>query len=83
MVKFFLEHMLNIRDRSKKEKLFNFIKGLIPLTSIKLQRQKLIDLDTKMGAGRCLMDYLLEPREDWPKGNIQSNAKGNRPFKPT
>lgn len=75
--------MLNIRDRSKKEKLFNFMKGLIPLTSIKLQRQKLIDLDTKMGAGRCLMDYLLELREDWPQGHIQSNAKGNRPFKPT
>ncbi|KAL2531397.1 Uncharacterized protein Adt_04748 [Abeliophyllum distichum] len=56
-VKTFSGHMLDIRDMSEKDKLFTFVEGLKPWARTELQRQKVDDVSTAMGAAECLMDY--------------------------
>ncbi|XP_022866547.1 uncharacterized protein LOC111386316 [Olea europaea var. sylvestris] len=82
-VKSFSGHMLNIRDMSEKDKLFTFMEGLKPWTRTELQRQKVTDLCTAMGAAECLSDYQTESRKNRPSGSNQAIGGGNRPYRPS
>ncbi|KAL2498924.1 Retrotrans gag domain-containing protein [Abeliophyllum distichum] len=82
-MKTFSGHMLDIRDMSEKDKLFTFMEGLKPWARTELQRQKVADVSTAMGAAECLMDYQSEPRKERLQVNSQSRGGGNRSFKPT
>lgn len=82
-MKAFSGQMLNSRDMSETDKLFTFMEGLESWTRTELQRQKVTDLSTTMGAAECLGDYQLELREDRHSGNSQSIGGGNRPHRPS
>ena len=48
--------MLDIRDMSKKDKMFYLFEGLKPWARIELQRQRVQDVATTMAAAKCLDD---------------------------
>ncbi|KAL2525965.1 Uncharacterized protein Adt_11019 [Abeliophyllum distichum] len=75
--------MLDIRDMSEKDKHFTFMKELKLWTRIELQRQKVADVSTTMGATECLIDNQSEPRKERLQVNSQFRGGGNRSFKPT
>ncbi|XP_022899436.1 uncharacterized protein LOC111412751 [Olea europaea var. sylvestris] len=77
-VKSFSRHMLNIRAMSEKNKLFTFMGGLKPWTRTELQREKVTDLSTAMGASKCLSDYQTESKKDRPSGSNQGNYHNSR-----
>ncbi|PIN12320.1 hypothetical protein CDL12_15071 [Handroanthus impetiginosus] len=75
--KAFSTHMLDITDMSEKDKLFTFMEVLKPWARTELQRQRVADVSTAMGAAERLLDYNPEAQhESQPKGG------GMRTFKP-
>ena len=51
--------MLNIRNMSEEDKLFNFISGLQAWAQIELRRQGVQDLPAAMVTADCLVDYKM------------------------
>ena len=58
-VKDFSSLMLDIKNMSNDDKLFNFMSGLQGWTQTELQRQGVWDLSNAMVVVDCLMDYKL------------------------
>ena len=56
-VKEFSSLILDIKDMSKVDKLFNFMSGLQKWAQIELRRQGVQDLPSAMAAADCLSDY--------------------------
>ena len=56
-VKTFSSLMLDIKNMSEEDKLFNFISGLQPWAQTELKRQAVHDLPTVMSAVDALVDY--------------------------
>ncbi|KAL2228318.1 UNVERIFIED_CONTAM: hypothetical protein Sindi_1811500 [Sesamum indicum] len=63
-VKAFSALMLNIRDMSKKDKLFTFMEGLKPCARFELQCQRVTDLSSVMTAAERLADFNPKTRRD-------------------
>ena len=80
--------LLDIRNMSEEDKLFNFISGLQPWAQVELRQQKVGDLPAALVAADALVD--LQPRsgvkEDtqgkMTKGGRDSQREGRRPFRP-
>ena len=51
--------MLDIKNMSKEDKLFNFMPGLHGWAQTKLRRQGVCDLPTTTAAADCLVDYKI------------------------
>ena len=58
-VKEFSSLMLDIKNMSKEDKLFNFVSRLQAWAQIELRRQGVKDLPVAMTATDCLFDYKL------------------------
>ena len=58
-MKEFSSIMLDIRNMSDEDKLFNFISGLQGWAQTKLNRQGVRDLSAAMAAADCLVDYKM------------------------
>ena len=58
-VKDFSSLMLDIKNMSDDDKLFNFMSGLQGWAQTELRRQGVRDLPTAMAAADCLVDYKL------------------------
>lgn len=58
-VKDFSSLMLDIRNMSEEDKLFNFMSGLQPWAQAELRRQGVRDLPTAMTAADCLVDFKM------------------------
>ena len=58
-MKEFSSIMLDIRNISDEDKLFNFISGLQGWAQIELRRHGVRDLPAAMAAGDCLVDYKM------------------------
>ncbi|XP_060673257.1 uncharacterized protein LOC125420382 [Ziziphus jujuba] len=82
-VKAFSALMLDIRDMSEKDKLFYFLEGLKPWARTELQRQRVQDLASALGAAERLMDYSTESPINRRPQPSPSNANSSRPFRPT
>ena len=75
-VKEFSSLMLNIRNMSEEDKLFNFILGLQAWAQMELRRQGVRDLPATIPTIDCLIDYKMvgsidnmhkSKLEDWKK----------------
>ncbi|XP_044510183.1 uncharacterized protein LOC123228802 [Mangifera indica] len=60
-VKEFSSLMLDIKNMSEEDKLFNFVSGLQPWAQAELRRQKVADLPSAVAAADGLVDYKLGP----------------------
>ncbi|XP_059664093.1 uncharacterized protein LOC132309845 [Cornus florida] len=58
-VKDFSSLMVDIRNMSEEDKLFNFMSGLQPWAQAELRRQGVRDLPTAMTAADCLVDFKM------------------------
>ena len=58
-VKEFSSLMLDIKNMSEEDKLFNFMSGLQGWAQTELRRQGIRDLPTAMAAADCLVDYKM------------------------
>ena len=58
-VKEFSSLMLDIKNMSEEDKLFNFVSGLQAWAQTELRRQGVKDLPTAMATADCLVDYKL------------------------
>ena len=58
-VKEFNSMMLDIKNMSEEDKLFNFMSGLQGWAQTELRRQGVRDLPTAMAAVDCLVDYKM------------------------
>ncbi|KAL0303798.1 UNVERIFIED_CONTAM: hypothetical protein Sradi_6247900 [Sesamum radiatum] len=67
-VKTFRSLMLDVRDMSEEDKLFNFMAGLQPWAQTELRRQGVKDLPSAIAAADRLVDFKvvndLEQRQD-------------------
>ena len=68
-VKEFSSLMLNIRNMSVEDKLFNFISGLQGWAQTNLRRQGVRDLPVAMAATDCLVDFKMVGAIDNMKKN--------------
>ena len=80
-VKEFSSLMLNIRNMSNEDKLFNFISGLQGWAQTKLRRQGVRDLPTAMATTNCLVDLKMvdainNMQKSKPNGGKKSKADG-------
>ncbi|OMO75693.1 reverse transcriptase [Corchorus capsularis] len=83
-VKTFSTLMLDIRDMSKKDKMFYFLEGLKPWARTELVRQKVQDLAMAMATAERLNDYNENStkRKSTPSSNGGcSSLNGRRPAK--
>ena len=79
-VKEFSPLMLDIKNMSKEDKLFNFTFGLQGWAQMELQRQGVHDLPTTMVAVDCLVDYkmgdvILTMQKPKSKGGKKAKAQ--------
>ena len=58
-VKEFSSLMLDIKNMSEEDKLFNFMSGLQGWAQTELRRQGVHDLPAAMAAADCLVDYKM------------------------
>ena len=58
-VKEFSSLMLDIKNMSEEDKLFNFVYGLQAWAQTELRRQGVKDLPATMATADCLVDYKL------------------------
>ncbi|KAJ4722993.1 Retrotransposon protein, putative, Ty3-gypsy subclass [Melia azedarach] len=77
-VKAFSSLMLDIKNMSDEDKLFNFISGLQPWAQTELQRQAVRDLPTAITAADSLVDYKFgitseQKRSDGKKKKVGSS----------
>ena len=59
-VKEFSSLMLDIKNMSEKDKLFNFMSRLQGWAQMELRRQRIRDLSTVMAAADCLVNYKMD-----------------------
>jgi hypothetical protein len=76
-VKQFSSLMLDIKDMSKADKLYNFLYGLKGWAQLKLRRQGVHDLPTAMAAADALVDF-HQSREDGEQRKPKSKDKGKK-----
>lgn len=74
-VKEFSSLMLDIKNMSEEDKLFNFISGLQPWAQAELRRQNVKDLPTAIAAADSLIDYKLGPSSSWEKKKPEQGEK--------
>ena len=82
-VKEFSALMLNIRNMSKEDTLFNFVSGLQRWAQTELRRQGVRDLTASMAAADCLFDLKMvnainSKQKNKPDGGMKSKADGQR-----
>src|SRR5262249_7140356 len=58
-VKEFSSLMLDIKNMSEEDKLFNFLSGLQPWAQVELRRQVVKDLPTTIATADSLVDYMF------------------------
>lgn len=78
-VKEFSSLMLDVKNMSEDDKLFNFFSGLQPWAQAELRRQNVKDLPTAIAAADSLVDYKINPSStsaDKKKGGDGKNKKG-------
>ena len=80
-VKEFSSLMLNIRNMSEEDKLFNFVSGLQRWAQTELRRQGVRDLIASMAAADCLVDLKMvgainNKQKNKPDGGMKSKADG-------
>ena len=86
-VKEFSSLMLDIKNMSEEDKLFNFMSGLQGWAQTELRRQGVRDLPAAMATVNCLVDYKMggaisttqRPRSD---GGKKAKAEGKASKKP-
>ncbi|KAK4399588.1 hypothetical protein Sango_1064900 [Sesamum angolense] len=66
--------MLDVRDMSEEDKLFNFMAGLKPWAQTELRRQGVKDLPTAIAAADCLGDYKV-PNEPEQRSDDSGDGK--------
>ena len=75
-VKDFSFLMLNIRNMSEEDKLFNFISRLQGWTQIELRRQGVQYLPAAMAVADCLVDYkMVGPIDTMQKSKLDGGKK--------
>ena len=75
-VKTFSSLMLDIKNMSEEDKLFNFMSGLQPWAQMELKRQVVRDLPTAMSAADALVDYKFsKPSGDEEKRKSKDKGK--------
>ena len=68
--------MLDIKNMSEEDKLFNFMSGLQPWAPMELKRQAVRDLPTTMSVADALMDYKFsKPSGDEEKRKSKDKGK--------
>ncbi|GAV57425.1 hypothetical protein CFOL_v3_00962 [Cephalotus follicularis] len=73
--------MLDIKNMSDDDKLFNFMCGLRPWAQVELRRLCVKDLPSAMAAADSLVDYKLNKTSDAESSNnTKSNGKGKKKF---
>ena len=82
-VKEFSSLMLNIRNMSEEDKLFNFVSGLQGWAQTELRRQGVRDLTAAMAAADCLVDLKMvgainNKKKNKPNGGMKSKTDGQR-----
>ena len=78
-VKTFSSLMLDIKNMSKEDKLFNFMSGLQPWAQMELKRQAVRDLPTAMSAADALVDYKFsKPSGDDEKQKSKDKGKDKK-----
>ena len=88
-VKYFMKEfsslILDIKDMSEVNKLFNFMSGLQGWAQMELKRLGVQDLPSAMAAADCLVDYkLTSSLTPIQKGKARSNSRtGNRIRRPS
>ena len=83
-VKEFSSIMLDIRNMSNEDKLFNFISGLQGWAQTELRRQGVHDLPTAMATADCLVDYKIGSAINTTgKSKIDGGKKGKEEGKPS
>ena len=78
-VKEFSSLMLDVKNMSEDDKLFNFFSGLQPLAQAELRRQNVKNLPTVIAAADSLIDYKINPSStssNKKKGDDGKNKKG-------
>ena len=82
-VKEFSSIMLDIKNMSDEDKLFNFISGLQGWAQTELRRQGVHDLPTAMVAADCLVDYKMGSAINTTgKSKTEASKKGKAEGKP-
>ncbi|XP_057959750.1 uncharacterized protein LOC131152113 [Malania oleifera] len=75
--------MLDIRDMSKKDKLFYFLEGMKPWARIELHRQRVQNLSTAQATAECLTDYagddIASSKRHGGEGNSGKSFKKGKP----
>ena len=83
-VKEFSSIMLDIKNMSDEDKLFNFISGLQGWAQTELRRQGVCDLPTAMAAADCLVDYKMGSTINTTgKSKTEAGKKGKAEGKPS
>ncbi|XP_065632783.1 uncharacterized protein LOC136068889 isoform X1 [Quercus suber] len=84
-VKTFSSLMLDIKNMSEEDKLFNFMSGLQPWAQLELKRQAMRDLPSAMSAANALVDYKFskpsgeeEKRKSKDKGRDKQKKDGKK-----
>ena len=75
-VKTFNSLMLDIKNMSEEDKLFNFMSGLQPWAQLELKRQAVRDLPIAMSTANALVDYKFnKPNRDDEKCKSKDKGK--------
>jgi len=69
--------MLDIKDMSEADKLYNFLSGLQGWAQLELRRQGVRDLPTAMAAADALVDF-RQNRDDGEERKPKSKDKGKK-----
>ena len=68
--------MLDIKNMSEEDKMFNFMSGLQPWAQMELKRQAMCDLPTVVSAANALVDYKFsKPSGDEEKYKSKDKGK--------
>ncbi|XP_034674441.1 uncharacterized protein LOC117905666 [Vitis riparia] len=83
-VKEFSSLMLDIKNMSEEDKLFNFMSGLQGWAQTELRRQEVRDLPAAMAAANCLVDYKMggaisTTQRSKSNGGKKAKAEGKKP----
>ena len=75
-VKEFSSLMLDVKNMSEDDKLFNFFSGLQPWAQAELRRQNVKELPTAIAVADSLVDYKIEPSSS--KGDKKKEGDGKQ-----
>ena len=77
-VKEFSSLMLDVKNMSEDDKLFNFFSGLQPWAQAELRRQNVRELPTAIAVADSLVDYKFEPSSGEKKKDGDGKKKGKK-----